>query len=122
MEYLFTAFQQVLARHDDYRLIIGLPVLAADVGSLKHGIVEGKTGFVFKPEDPADLARTIETYFASDLYTDLSRRRQKIRDYAKERHSWDVVGRATMAVYFGLLRMRSPGELLNREPSEASLD
>ena len=30
----------------------GLPVLAADVGSLKDEIVEGKTGFVFRPEDP----------------------------------------------------------------------
>ena len=100
----------------------GLPVLAADVGSLKDEIVEGKTGFVFKPEDPAALARTIEAYFSSHLYTDLNKRRQEIRDYAKKRNSWDVVGQATMAVYFGLLRKRSPGELLNREPSEASLD
>ena len=34
----------------------GLPVLAADVGALKEEIVEGKTGFVFKPEDSVDLA------------------------------------------------------------------
>ena len=38
----------------------GLPVLAADVGSLKDDIIEGKTGFVFKPEDSVDLARAIE--------------------------------------------------------------
>ena len=69
----------------------GLPVLAADVGSLKDEIVEGKTGFVFRPEDPVDLARAIEQYFASDLYADLNSRRQEIRDYATERHSWDVV-------------------------------
>ena len=37
----------------------GLPVLAADVGSLKDDIVEGKTGLTFRPEDPADLARAI---------------------------------------------------------------
>ena len=35
----------------------GLPVLAADVGSLKEDIVEGETGSVFKPDDPTDLAR-----------------------------------------------------------------
>ena len=52
----------------------GLPVLAADVGSLKDEIVEGKTGFVFRPEDPVDLARTIERYFASDLYAELNSR------------------------------------------------
>jgi glycosyltransferase involved in cell wall biosynthesis len=83
----------------------GLPVLAADVGSLKEEIVEGKTGFVFRPEDPADLARAIERYFASDLYRDLESRRREIRDYATERHSWDVVGQITMNVYAGLLRI-----------------
>jgi glycosyltransferase involved in cell wall biosynthesis len=172
LEYLVEAFQRLLVRHDDYRLIIagrpknceaywtalreamqrdtqrgrivlredyipddeteiyfkaadvfalpyrhiyqsgvlflgysfGLPVLAADVGSLKDDIVEGKTGFVFTPEDPIDLARATEQYFASNLYADLDARRQEIKDDAKERHSWDVVGRMTMSVYAGLLR------------------
>lgn len=52
----------------------GLPVLAADVGSLKDEIVEGMTGFVFRPEDPIDLAMAIERYFASDLFADLEKR------------------------------------------------
>lgn len=181
LEYLITAFQQMLARADNYRLIIagrpekgcegywstvretiqqdvqrgrvllradfipddetevyfkaadvfvlpyrniyqsgvlflgysfGLPILAADVGSLKDDIVEGKTGFVFKPEDPVDLARAIERYFASDLYTDLSWRRQEIRDYATQQHGWDVVGQATMSVYAGLLRMPSSADIV----------
>jgi D-inositol-3-phosphate glycosyltransferase len=82
----------------------GLPVLAADVGSLRDDIVEEKTGFVFRPQDAVDLARTIEQYFTSDLYADLDGRRPQIKDYTKERHSWDVVGRMTMCVYVGLLR------------------
>ncbi len=82
----------------------GLPVLAADVGSLKDDIVEGKTGFLFKPEDPGDLASTIEKYFASDLYGELCSRRQEIRDYATERHSWDVVSGMTIGVYRALQR------------------
>ena len=190
LEYLIAAFQQILARREDYRLIIagrpnncerywsaireairedvqrgrvllradfipddetevyfkaadvlvlpyrhiyqsgvlflghsfGLPVLAADVGSLKDEIVEGKTGFVFRPEDPVDLAKAIERYFASDLYADLNSRRQEIRDYATERHSWDVVGQMTMRVYAGLLHMPSPDGLLNRGEASASLD
>jgi len=32
-----------------------LPVLASDVGGLKDEIVEGKTGFSFKPEDAVEL-------------------------------------------------------------------
>ncbi len=80
----------------------GLPVLAADVGSLKDDIQEGKTGFVFKPEDPADLARTIEKYFASDLYAGLDARRQDIRNYTVQHHSWEAVGQITTRMYGGL--------------------
>lgn len=175
LEYLVTAFQQILARHDDYRLIIagrpkncetywatlrekmaegvkqgrillraefipdeeteiyfkaadvlvlpyrhiyqsgvlflgysfGLPAVASDVGSLKEEIDEGKTGFMFKPEDPADLAMAIEKYFASDLFCSLSSRRQTIRNFAAERHNWDVVGKMTINVYKKMLRRPS---------------
>jgi glycosyltransferase involved in cell wall biosynthesis len=85
----------------------GLPVLAADVGALKDEVVEGKTGYVFQPEDPADLMKTIQRYFSSPLYEELSIRRDEIRDYAMEHHSWDVVGEMTMSVYAGLLRQSS---------------
>jgi D-inositol-3-phosphate glycosyltransferase len=81
----------------------GLPVLAADVGSLKEEIVEGKTGFAFRADDDEDLAATIEHYFASDLFANLNVRRQAIVDYANERHSWDVVGQMTIKVYSNLL-------------------
>jgi glycosyltransferase involved in cell wall biosynthesis len=84
--------------------------------------VEGKTGFVFKPEDPGDLADTIERYFSSDLYANLDRRRPEIRDYATERHSWDVVAQTTMSVYASLLRIPNPGQASSREVSSASLD
>jgi glycosyltransferase involved in cell wall biosynthesis len=77
----------------------GLPVVAADVGSLKEEIVEGETGFMCKPGDPVDLAKTIETYFRSDLFKCLDQRRQNIRDYAQGRHSWDVVGEITRKLY-----------------------
>src|SRR5262245_24944430 len=59
----------------------GLPVIASDVGSLREDVVEGETGFICKPEDPIDLAKTIERYFASTLYRELDSRREQIRDY-----------------------------------------
>jgi D-inositol-3-phosphate glycosyltransferase len=77
----------------------GLPVLAADVGSLRDEIIEGETGFVFNSEDPADLARVIDLYFASGLYGNLANRRSQIRDFAAAKHSWDVVAEMTMKVY-----------------------
>ena len=81
----------------------GLPVIAADVGSLREDIVEGRTGFLFRPQDSADLATTIKRYFCSDLYGSLSSRRQDIRNYATERHSWDGVSTITRNVYAQLL-------------------
>lgn len=81
----------------------GLPAIAADVGSLREDILEGETGFLFRPRDVADLARTIELYFSSDLYKRLNTRRRAIREYVEERHSWDVVGEMTRDVYARLL-------------------
>ena len=96
----------------------GLPALAADVGSLKDEIIEGKTGFVFRAQDPLDLANTIEQYFASDLFKNLDRRRREIRDYAAKKHSWTAVGRITMGVYSGLLGVTYRDHLAERaDPS-----
>jgi glycosyltransferase involved in cell wall biosynthesis len=81
----------------------GLPVVATDVGSFSEEIVEGKTGFLCKPGDPADLARTLETYFLSDIYRNLGARRQEIKDYANTHHSWDAVSELTRNAYAGLL-------------------
>jgi glycosyltransferase involved in cell wall biosynthesis len=100
----------------------GLPVVAADVGSLKDEIVEGKTGFVFRPEDPVDLAKAIEQYFASDLYAELNSRRGEIRAYANERHSWDVVGQKIMNVYADLLQRPLPGKSSECDASNPSFD
>ncbi len=89
----------------------GLPVLAADVGPLKEEIIEGETGFAFKPEDHADLARAIETYFSSDLYSQLESRKQGIIDFATGKHSWDIVGDATVSVYRRLQQEKPSGKL-----------
>ena len=86
----------------------GLPVIAADVGTLREDIIEGKTGYLCKPEDSADLASGIEKYFASDLYHDLNNRKQEIREYARQRYSWDIVGELTKNVYKELLGDRPP--------------
>jgi glycosyltransferase involved in cell wall biosynthesis len=63
----------------------GLPVIATDVGSLRSDIMEAKTGFLCRANNPADLTRTIRTYFASDLYRNLEVRRSQIREFANER-------------------------------------
>jgi glycosyltransferase involved in cell wall biosynthesis len=82
----------------------GLPAIAADVGTLKEEIIEGKTGFIFKPQDSPDLAKAIRRYFDSELFRDLERRRSEIKEYANERYSWNKVGRITATVYSNLLK------------------
>ena len=85
----------------------GLPVIAADVGSLKDDIVENETGFVFRPSDSVDLARVVQRYFASNLYRELPDRRPHIQAYAAARHSWDIVGDTTVQIYSNLLGLKS---------------
>jgi len=81
----------------------GLPVIAADVGSLKDEIIEGETGFVFPAKDSTALAQAIQTYFCSDLYKNLTDRRPEIRASANERYSWTKVAAITTQVYSSLI-------------------
>jgi len=80
----------------------GLPVIATDVGTLREDIVEGKTGYVCKPEDPEDLAEKIDLYFNSDLYRNLEANRNKIIEYANEKYSWGKIGEETNIIYKSL--------------------
>lgn len=77
----------------------GVPVVATDVGSLKEDIIEGKTGFVCKPEDPEDLAKKISFFYKSDLFKDLEANRQVIIKFANEKYSWEKAGEKTFALY-----------------------
>jgi len=81
----------------------GIPIIASDVGSLKADIVEGETGFVCQPQNSADLARSIEKFFSSNLYRELPRRRPLIRAYADDRFSWTKIARTTLSTYTNLL-------------------
>jgi glycosyltransferase involved in cell wall biosynthesis len=81
----------------------GLPVVATDVGSFREEIVEGSTGFLCQPGDPAELAKAIETYFSSDLFRNLKVRRQEVKDYANANHSWHAVAELTCNAYKKML-------------------
>jgi glycosyltransferase involved in cell wall biosynthesis len=71
---------------------------------LKDEIIEGQTGFVFKPRDSSDLARKTDEYFDSELFHNLETRRAQIKEYANERYSWNKVAAITTAVYSNLFR------------------
>jgi D-inositol-3-phosphate glycosyltransferase len=81
----------------------GVPVIAADVGSFREDIVEGRTGFVSPSCKASDLANTINRYFESDLFRNQASTRQQVRDFVKARNSWESVGNTTVEVYRRLL-------------------
>jgi len=81
----------------------GLPVVATDVGSFREDIVDGSTGFLCEPGNPAELAKAVETYFRSDLFKDLNIRRRELQNYAKTKHSWDGVAELTRNAYAKML-------------------
>jgi glycosyltransferase involved in cell wall biosynthesis len=77
----------------------GLPIIATDVGVFREEIIEGETGLICKPADPADLAFAIKRYFASSMYADLNNIRTKIQAYALQRYSWNLVADITLRTY-----------------------
>lgn len=81
----------------------GLPVITSDAGSMREFVLEGKTGFVFRRRNAADLVRQIENYFSHQLYRELDQRRQEIEDFARDNYSWTEVGEITRTVYRNLL-------------------
>jgi D-inositol-3-phosphate glycosyltransferase len=83
-----------------YRL--GVPVIATDVGSFREDIIEGRTGFICRREDEADLARKIESFFDSRLYTDRMQTRLNITAFAEQKYSWTDIGRETYDLYLKL--------------------
>ena len=85
----------------------GLPVVATDVGSFRDEILEGSTGFLCRPGEPADMAAAVERYFASNVYRDLASRRREIRDFAFSSHSWAAVADLTCKAYSQLSRAES---------------
>jgi glycosyltransferase involved in cell wall biosynthesis len=105
----------------------GLPVIAADVGSMREDIREGETGLLYRPGDAADLAAKIRAHFASEGIGDPERRQQKINDFAAERFSWKTNAERTHAVYERLLcdsgtRQGQESLLVNSDREKKSCD
>lgn len=79
-----------------------LPVIATRVGAMPEYIVEGKTGILVEPSDPAALAEAIIS-----LLRDHPRRcamRNAIRDMKRNALSWESAAQSAMAIYRSLLQ------------------
>ena len=45
------------------------PIVASDIGGSKETILKGKSGFLYKHDDPRDLAKTLNTVMELDSDT-----------------------------------------------------
>jgi len=85
----------------------GCPVVATDVGSVREDIIEGRTGFVCRPEDPRHLADVLVKYFNSRLFHDFEQTRADIRSFARAKYSWAGIAEVTQEVYRGVYGTRT---------------
>jgi D-inositol-3-phosphate glycosyltransferase len=87
----------------------GVPVIAADVGSLRQDVREGETGLIFRSGDVVDLDAKIRMYFASDLFAELETRTRGISEYGAERFSWKANATQAYRIYESLTARRLTG-------------
>lgn len=82
----------------------GIPVIVSDVGSFKEeDVIEGKTGFIFQPDNPSSLKLAIQKFFNSSLYLDQEYSYSEIREWARDTYSWEKIGMKTFSLYKNLL-------------------
>jgi D-inositol-3-phosphate glycosyltransferase len=81
----------------------GVPVVVADVGSLKEYVVEWETGLVYESGNVRDLVAKLRAFFASEMYVDIEGRSRKVEAYALDRFSWMSNAELTREVYNRLL-------------------
>jgi len=80
---------------------LGVPVVTTNVGGLAETVIEGETGLIVPPEDPAALGAAVVRYFAQDLGPRL---RAGVARLQSE-HSWAALARDTES----LIDTLSPG-------------
>ena len=73
---------------------------ASDVGGHRELIRHGVTGFLFPPDDPQALARSVESILARD---DLDAIRQNARRYVETERTWERVVAGYQPVYDRLI-------------------
>jgi D-inositol-3-phosphate glycosyltransferase len=84
----------------------GTPVIGADVGGIRFSVLDGVTGFLVPPNDPAALAAR-----AAELLGDSERMKEMGRNGIARVHAqftWPKVTRAVCAFYEQVLGVRMP--------------
>ena len=79
----------------------GAPVVASRVGGIKEVVVDGETGILVEPDQPAELAEAIRNLNANpDL---IARFKAAGRERVEQHFGWDVIAGRTIELYRELL-------------------
>jgi glycosyltransferase involved in cell wall biosynthesis len=78
-------------------MAVGLPAVASDLGSMPHVVEDGKTGLLFKPGEPRELAAKVVSFLA-DAETVKAMRMESRRRYL-ERYSAGAHYDAMLTIY-----------------------
>jgi D-inositol-3-phosphate glycosyltransferase len=92
----------------------GTPVAAPAVGFYADAVIDGTTGVLVPPGQPALLARRIRRLLSSPLQLDAFG--IAAADRARSRYSWDRIARETVKAYERLLPITVPEEVDEPEP------
>lgn len=79
----------------------GVPVVASYVGGIKEIIVDGETGFFFKPSDAEELAQKVNTILKNQALAE--KMGENGRKRVVENFSWDSIAKKTIALYKELI-------------------
>jgi glycosyltransferase involved in cell wall biosynthesis len=75
----------------------GLPVIVSDAGSFAEDVEAGVSGYIFRSEDPVDLAKRVQQFYEElHSHPDL---RDRLQAYLLEKYQWDELSRLTVGVY-----------------------
>lgn len=77
----------------------GTPAICTDVASMPEVVVDGETGFVVPPNDPATLRQRLEWLRAHP--GEVERMGRAARRHVLEKFTWPAVVRRCLAAYFG---------------------
>jgi glycosyltransferase involved in cell wall biosynthesis len=66
----------------------GIPVIVPDIGEFPEDIIPGQTGYVFKANDPHDLADTLLRFMAENKNSE-SLNKEFIQNFARINYSWE---------------------------------
>jgi len=73
------------------------PVIVSRLGGFPDDVVEGKTGYLFEPNNVSDLEKTMRTFV--EEWRNGSMHSEYIREYSQEKYSWSKSAQTLIKAY-----------------------